>query len=90
MDTLDLMALWAITALGFVAATLRIYLAIRQGGPMSPGWTVQSFVFPGLLLLGLLMYYAGIDVILPVMVIALAEELICGFLRRRQEKDSKS
>ena len=50
MDRADSIWLWILTALAFLAATLRLLLAKKRGSPLPRFRRIQSFVFPAVLI----------------------------------------
>ena len=86
MDRTDLILLAALAGMALLSAALRIGLARRQGKPLSAFWTAQSFVFPALLLLSLLLLGTGRDLVLPAVAVGLLQEIVFSVLRRRMEK----
>jgi len=87
MDRTDGIILWALTALAFLAAALRLLLAKKQGSPLPRFWQIQSFVFPVILLVTAILYQTGAaDIVFPAVLIGVAEELILGAVRRRKLK----
>ena len=87
MNDMDLILLWVLTALGFTAAVLRILLAKKQGRPNSLLWSIQEFLFPVLLLVGLVLYQTGTkDIVFQLVMLGLVEEILCIFLRRKAQK----
>lgn len=82
----DKLLLWILMVLSFAVAVLRVLLAKKQGQPNSLLWSVQEFVFPVLLLVGLVLYQSGIkDVVFELVMIGLVEEIVCIFLRKRRK-----
>ena len=86
MDMADALMLGAMVVLGFATAVMRIRLGEKQNKPLRTFWKVQSFLFPVIILLALGLFLLGIDMLFPAVLIALAEELICGYFRRREEQ----
>ncbi len=87
MNPSDLTLLWLLTALALAAAILRILLARKKGQPQRLFWAIQELIFPGLLLLSLVLWQAaGTDLVFPAVMLGLLEEIVCIFLRRRQSK----
>lgn len=83
----DYILVWIITLLSFAAASLRVLLAKKQGRPNTLFWTVQGFVFPILMLLGLVLYGTGTkDILFPAVMLGLLEEIVFGIFRRRTQK----
>ena len=70
-----------------VASVLQILLAEKKKQPRSLGWKLQAFVFPAMLLVGLVLYTQGKDYIFPLVMLGLVEELVCWGIRRKQKKD---
>ena len=68
-----------------VASVLQILLAEKKKQPRSLGWKVQAFVFPAMLLVGLVLYTRGRDYIFPLVMLGLVEELVCWGIRRKQK-----
>ena len=84
----DMILLWILMVLSFVVAVLRILLAKKQGRSNSLLWSIQEFVFPVLLLVGLVLYQTGTkDVVFQLVMVGLVEEIVCIFLRRRRQTD---
>lgn len=87
MNTLDLALLWVLTALALLNAVMRILLARKKGKNLSAFWCVELFIFPALLGGSLVLYMTGTaDVIFPAVALGLLEEIVCIFLRRKQQK----
>ena len=87
MNDIDVVLLWILVVLAFAAAVLRILLAKKQGRPNSLFWSVQEFIFPVLLLVGLVLYQTGTkDVVFQLVMVGLVEEILCVILRRRRQK----
>lgn len=87
MNDFDVVLLWILAALGLLNALLRIFLAKKQGNPLSLFWTLALFVFPLLLGVALVLYQTGTaDVVFSLVMIGLLEEIICIFLRRKNRK----
>lgn len=88
MNDIDLILLWVLMVLSFAVAVLRILLAKKKGRPNGLLWSIQEFVFPVLLLVGLVLYQTGVkDVVFQLVMVGLAEEILCVFLRRRSQKE---
>lgn len=91
MNDFDVILLWILAALGLLNALLRIFLAKKQGNPLSLFWTLELFVFPLLLGVALVLYQTGTaDVVFPLVMIGLLEEIICIFLRRKNRKSTEN
>ena len=86
MDLYDKLLLGALLVLGFLEAVMRIRLAKKQNKPLALGWKIQGFVFPAVIALAILLYFLGIDVLFPAVLVGLGQELICGLIRKRREK----
>ena len=87
MNTFDIILLWLLAALGLINAFLRIALSKKQGAPLSRFWTCELFIFPFLIIASLVLYQTGTaDVVFPLVMLGLLEEIICIFLRRRNRK----
>lgn len=87
MNTFDIMLLWLLAALGLVNAFLRIALSKKQGVPLSRFWTCELFLFPLLIAISLVLYQTGTaDVVFPLVMLGLLEEIVCIILRRRKKK----
>ncbi len=87
MDQTDVILLWVLTALSFIAGVLRILLARKKGQPQPLLWRLQAFLFPALLLLSLLLWQTGsADIVFPAVMLGLLEEIVCIFLRRKPQK----
>lgn len=85
MNPLEVVLLWILVVLAFMAAILRIRLAAKQGSPQSLGWKIQEFIFPVLLLAAMVLYQTGTaDIVFPAVMLGLLEEIVCVILRRRQ------
>lgn len=90
MHDFDIALLWILAALGLLNALLRIFLAKKQGAPLSRFWTLELFVFPLLLGIALVLYQAGTaDVVFPLVMLGLLEEILCIFLRRKAQKTTQ-
>jgi hypothetical protein len=86
----DLTLLWILVVLSFAAAGLRVQLAKKQGHPYGPLWTLQGLVFPVLLLLALGLYVTGTaDLVFQLVMVGLAEELVCLPIRRKSQNRTK-
>lgn len=91
MNALDIILLWLLAALGLLNALLRIFLAKKQGSPLSLLWKCELFIFPALLIAALALYQFGIaDVIFPLVMLGLLEEIVCIFLRRRNQRENQA
>ena len=91
MNDFDVILLWILVVLAFLAAVMRILLAKKQGQKLSWVWRIQEFIFPVLLLVGLVLYQSGTkDVVFQLVMLGLAEEIVCIFLRRRSRKQTAS
>ncbi len=89
VETYDLVMLWIIAAGALAAAWMRRKLAEKQGRPYPPFWAAQSLLLPLGLVVALVLYMTGIaDIILPAIVVLLAQELIFGLIRRKTEKQN--
>ena len=87
MNDIDVVLLWILVVLAFAAAVLRILLAKKQGRPNNLFWSVQEFIFPVLLLVGLVLYQTGTkDVVFQLVMVGLVEEILRVILRRRRQK----
>ena len=87
MDRTDGIILWALTALAFLAAALRLLLAKKRGSPLPRFWRIQSFVFPVILLAAAILFQTGTaDIVFPAVLIGIAEERILGAVRRGEAK----
>lgn len=85
----DRILLWLLMGLSFLVAVLRILLAKKQSHPNRLFWSIQEFVFPMLLLIGLVLYQTGTkDIVFQLVALGLAEEILCSFLRRRSRRQS--
>ena len=83
----DFYLMCVLEVLLLVASVLQILLAEKKKQPRSLGWKVQAFVFPAMLLVGLVLYTRGRDYIFPLVMLGLVEELVCWGIRRKQKKD---
>lgn len=87
MNAFDIILLWLLAALGLGNAFLRIALSKKQGAPLSRFWTCELFIFPLLIMIALVLYQTGTaDVVFPLVMLGLLEEIVCIFLRRRKRK----
>ena len=85
MSTSDFVLLCIVVVLLFVSAVLKIILAEKKGEPYSLGWKIQVFVFPVMLLLVLILLWAGIkNWVLPGIFLGIIEEFICHLLRKKR------
>lgn len=85
MNTFEIVLLWLLAALGLVNAFLRIALSKKQGAPLSPFWKCELFIFPLLLIIAMVLYQTkAADVVFPLVMLGLLEEIVCIFLRRRK------
>ena len=89
MNDIDVVLLWILVVLAFLAAVMRILLAKKQGRPLAWVWRIQEFIFPVLLLVGLVLYQSGTkDIVFQLVMLGLVEEIVCVFLRRRSRRES--
>ena len=81
----DFYLMCVLEVLLLVASVLQILLAEKKKQPRSLGWKLQAFVFPAMLLVGLVLYTRGRDYIFPLVMLGLVEELVCWGIRRKQK-----
>lgn len=86
----DEVLLLVITVLLFAAGAMRVKLAEVKKTPLSAWGKVQAFAFPAALLATVILLKTGIaDLVFPVILVGIAEELVFWVLRRRNEKETK-
>ena len=91
MNTFDIILLWLLAALGLVNAFLRIALSKKQGAPLSRFWMCELFIFPLLIITALVLYQTGTaDMVFPLVMLGLLEEIVCIFLRRRNQRKNQA
>ena len=86
MDMQDFYLLCVLEVLLVAASVLQILLAEKKQQPRSLGWKLQAFVFPAMLLVGLVLYTQGRDYVFQLVMLGLVEELVCWGIRRKQGK----
>ena len=86
----DFYLMCVLEVLLLVASVLQILLAEKKKQPRSLGWKVQAFVFPAMLLVGLVLYTQGKDYIFPLVMLGLVEELVCWGIRQKQKQEPEN
>lgn len=86
----DYILLWILEFLLLAASVMQILLERKRGKIMSLGWKFQCFLFPLILLIGLLLFQSGRDYIFPIVMLGLTEEIICRIIKRKKQKQTKS
>lgn len=85
----DAILLGLISGMLFVAAWMRMGLAKKKKESMSAPWMVQGFLFPAALLIAaVLLQMETADLVIPVVVIGIAEEVFCHFYRKKQTRNT--
>lgn len=85
MDMQDFYLMCVLEVLLLAASVLQLLLAEKKQQPRSLGWKLQAFVFPAVLLAGLILYWQGRDYIFQLVMLGLVEELVCWGIRRKQK-----
>lgn len=81
----DVGLLGILTAGLLLTAVLRILLAEKKKQPLGLGWKLQTFVFPVLMGLALVLWGLGRDHVFSLVVLGLVQELVCWLVRRRRK-----
>ena len=80
----DLVLLWIVTGLLFLGFVLRILLMKKRGDFLKPVFLVQGLLFPAAMLTAVVLLQGGkADIVIPVVILGIAEELIFSRLQKR-------
>lgn len=87
----DKLLIWIVAGLLVLSVPLRIYTEKLKGQPMTKGWILQSCLFPLAAVIAAILFQTDTaDILIPVIVAGIAEELLCRSLRRRTLSDKES
>lgn len=80
----DLVLLYILTGLLFLAAFMKLGLAAKKQEQVTVFWKVQRFVFPSLMLVVLVLFQLEIrDWVVPGIFLGILEEIIFWFIRKK-------
>lgn len=80
----DLVLLYILTGLLFLAAFMKLGLAAKKQEQVTVFWKVQRFIFPSLMLVVLVMFQLEIrDWVVPGIFLGILEEIIFWFIRKK-------
>ena len=84
----DMVLMWGIAVLLPVTAWMRCSLAAKKGMPLTPGAKLQTWLFPAAYLIAVLLLQFGVaDILIPVLLLGVLEELLFSMARRRRMMD---
>ncbi len=81
----DLVLLYILTGLLFLAAVLKLGLAKKKNEDLSALWKVQRFIFPVGMLVVLILFQTGIaDWVIPGVFLGVLEEFVFRIIRKKR------
>lgn len=81
----DLVLLYILTGLLFLAAILKLWLAKKKNEDLSALWKVQRFIFPVGMLVVLILFQTGVaDLVIPGVFLGILEEFVFRLIRKKR------